>query len=539
MSIIPSAPCPTIGFIMPGLQRSDVWFADGNVVLAVGGVAFKVHRGQLERHSEVFCDLFSFPQPPSSCEASDSMGEEPAFVEGCPLVQLFGDAPGDVRCLLVALYDGMYFANSSPNHFPIVAAVLRLSTKYIIDHLREQCLALLTHDWPSTLATWDRRETDATFDQPANTRQAHSGGHGMGSARGGAPVGGRYAPRDVYAHPVLVLRLAGELGLNDIMTAAFYDLSRYGPSKITSGTLLPVRKVLNPSAQGHGESGGDGQECEINLEDANDRAIARDLLVRTLRGREHAQRFVLTFLERAVRAHPSRNCVYASRAARPSTFIRLERPGTYVPFSTPAPSYFPNNTVANAPAQGPPPPPRMPINNIMAVLGANPLTAATTPTNAPIPLTYPVPAAALAPPPFGTDTAPSRAAAAAAAAAAATAHTHAQAQNAGGQWDSTPRERGQAGGPCFDSFYFVQLNVLRAVGGIACGRDADPLYALKQAGDMLERTDFSDGVRQCALRMCAVCKSEFREAVKGAREEVWTRIPEWFGIDGWEARAGK
>jgi hypothetical protein len=61
---------------------------------------------------------------------------------------------------------------------------------------------------------------------------------------------------------------------------------------------------------------------------------------------------------------------------------------------------------------------------------------------------------------------------------------------------------------CRESFYFIVLNVLRSVGGIACGRDADPLFTLLQAVEMCERTDFSDGTRMCGLRMCVV--SHFR-----------------------------
>ncbi|KAJ7763941.1 hypothetical protein B0H14DRAFT_3594045 [Mycena olivaceomarginata] len=57
---------------------------------------------------------------------------------------------------------------------------------------------------------------------------------------------------------------------------------------------------------------------------------------------------------------------------------------------------------------------------------------------------------------------------------------------------------------CRKSFYFIMRNVLRSVGGIACGRDADPLFTLLQAVEMRERTDFSDGTRMCGLRMCAV-----------------------------------
>ena len=75
--------------------QSDIWFEDGNVILVAGGVAFKVHRGQLERHSEIFRDLFSLPQPV----------DQPRF-QGLPIVQLY-DSPSDINFLLRALYDGL------------------------------------------------------------------------------------------------------------------------------------------------------------------------------------------------------------------------------------------------------------------------------------------------------------------------------------------------------------------------------------------------------------------------------------------------
>lgn len=77
--------------------RSDIWFADGNIVLVARGIAFKVHRGQLQRHSEVFRDLFSMPQPPD---------QDQALIDDCEWVELY-DAPTDVLHLLSALYDGL------------------------------------------------------------------------------------------------------------------------------------------------------------------------------------------------------------------------------------------------------------------------------------------------------------------------------------------------------------------------------------------------------------------------------------------------
>jgi len=102
---------------------------------------------------------------------------------------------------------------------------------------------------------------------------------------------------------------------------------------------------------------------------------------------------------------------------------------------------------------------------------------------------------------------------------------------------------------CTESFYYIMLNVLRSVGGIACGRDADPLFTLTQALEMLSRTDFTTadttgggsneendegggggGQKKCGLRMCTMCKVDFAKAVANAREEVWGRLPTWFEL---------
>lgn len=80
---------------LSNLVRSDFWFHDGNIVILAGTAAFKVHRGQLERHSEVFSDLFSIPQP-----------KDQELIDGCFSVEL-QDCPSDVFYFLRALYDGM------------------------------------------------------------------------------------------------------------------------------------------------------------------------------------------------------------------------------------------------------------------------------------------------------------------------------------------------------------------------------------------------------------------------------------------------
>jgi hypothetical protein len=257
-----------------------------------------------------------------------------------------------------------YFKKPYANDFPAIAAVLRLSTKYFIEHLRQRCLTRLEIDWPSTLTGWDVREREATDNF------------------------GRYTPRDSCAHPIFAINLALELGLDSILPAAFYDLSRYGPSKIMSGTsaLVPV------------------SYCSYALKGTNPSVIrlSHDQLCKTFAGREYAQHFVATFIEKELKDRP----------VAPDCFNRDK-----------------------------------------------------------ITIRY-----------------------------------------------------------CAESFYFILLNILRSVGGIACGRDGDPLFTLVQAVEMLSRTDFSDGVRQCGLKMCDRCKGDFADAVDKARKEVWMRIPGWFGL---------
>ena len=267
-----------------------------------------------------------------------------------------------------------YFPKPRARDFSALSSVLRLSTKYFIEHLRAQCLARLIHDWPITLADWDRREAAAT------------------------DASGRYTPRDAYAHPILAINLALELGIPEVLPSAFYDLARYAPSRILSGTraLPPVFPAPDPCAAR-------GAKPMIHL--------SHDSFVRTLRGRELGQLYISSFLARALEHLPSVSCPYSARAA--------------------------------ASGSG--------------------------------------------------------------AAVAKLAH-------------------------CTESFYFIHLNVLRSVGGIASGRDADPLFALVQAVEMLERKDFSDGVRTCGLKMCGVCKREWKCEVGRAREEVWGLIPVWFGL---------
>lgn len=90
------------GGAIPEEQRGEPWFNDGNIVVFTDGadpdttVAFKVHRGVLARHSEIFQSMFELPPP---------MAEEVEMIDGCQVVRMH-DRPAELSALIRALYDG-------------------------------------------------------------------------------------------------------------------------------------------------------------------------------------------------------------------------------------------------------------------------------------------------------------------------------------------------------------------------------------------------------------------------------------------------
>jgi hypothetical protein len=76
------------------ISRSSFWFDDGSIVIQAELTQFRVHRTMLSRHSQVFRDMFSVPQP---VDPKDN-------IEGCPIVHL-SESAQDVTHLLSALYD--------------------------------------------------------------------------------------------------------------------------------------------------------------------------------------------------------------------------------------------------------------------------------------------------------------------------------------------------------------------------------------------------------------------------------------------------
>lgn len=64
--------------------------------------------------------------------------------------------------------------------FDIISSILRLSTKYGVQHIRRDILQGMSAVWPRTLGSWELREAEATDSS------------------------GLYKPRSVYPHPMSV-----------------------------------------------------------------------------------------------------------------------------------------------------------------------------------------------------------------------------------------------------------------------------------------------------------------------------------------------
>ncbi|KAJ7154931.1 hypothetical protein C8R43DRAFT_884956, partial [Mycena crocata] len=114
--------------------------------------SFRVSGGILAARSSVFKDTLSIPQP-----------ETQPLIDGCPIVVLH-DSAIDAEYFLRALFDSSFFERPpAPTTFPIVAGVLRLSTKYDVEYLRRRALLHLATSLPSSLPDYDDISKIRTF----------------------------------------------------------------------------------------------------------------------------------------------------------------------------------------------------------------------------------------------------------------------------------------------------------------------------------------------------------------------------------------
>ncbi|RPD60485.1 hypothetical protein L226DRAFT_386856 [Lentinus tigrinus ALCF2SS1-7] len=133
-----------------GSRDHQFWYSDGNIVIRLEGVLFKLHRSRLERYCTTFCELF----------ATKPDGDE--TIDGCPAYE----APPELslqgfKDVLAVLEEPLIYANRRPSQLEAIS-VLRASETL-------QC-------WqPSRLAkTWLSELWDANAIPSADRSDAHS-----------------------------------------------------------------------------------------------------------------------------------------------------------------------------------------------------------------------------------------------------------------------------------------------------------------------------------------------------------------------------
>ncbi|TDL16697.1 hypothetical protein BD410DRAFT_795097 [Rickenella mellea] len=120
-------------------RHPRLWFDDGNIILATNLSLFRVHRGLLSMNSPVFADMLSMPQP----------GRLEDTVEDLPVVEI-NDDDTDFTHLLCFFYDHRYYQGGTMTTFEKISGLLRTSTKYQMDDLRNEVISHLALAYPST-----------------------------------------------------------------------------------------------------------------------------------------------------------------------------------------------------------------------------------------------------------------------------------------------------------------------------------------------------------------------------------------------------
>ena len=86
---------------------------------------------------------------------------------------------------------------------------------------------------------------------------------------------------------------------------------------------------------------------------------------------------------------------------------------------------------------------------------------------------------------------------------------------------------------CQAALEVITFEILREVNGSIRSnvRTSDPLFMILETEMMLTRDQAAGGKLSPGLRPCEFCRTELAVVVDAAREELWQRLPLWFGID--------
>ncbi|KAF9008530.1 hypothetical protein BDZ89DRAFT_1078983, partial [Hymenopellis radicata] len=120
------------------IQDDKFWFSDGSIILiSEDKKAFRVHLVVLAMHSQYFKDMVEQAQPSAADAADHSLQQLP-----------LADSSEDISCFLHFIYTPWYFTVGEPTPFKQLSGMLRLSTKYLCDQLRQGIIKHLMMIYP-------------------------------------------------------------------------------------------------------------------------------------------------------------------------------------------------------------------------------------------------------------------------------------------------------------------------------------------------------------------------------------------------------
>ncbi|EIW56929.1 uncharacterized protein TRAVEDRAFT_49740 [Trametes versicolor FP-101664 SS1] len=133
-------------------RDEEFWYPDGSIILVAGDIEFRVYKGILAKHSPVFEDMFSLPQP------SDPTSSASSAQEVCPVVHL-SDSPEDLRHVLRAYMPtggpSVFFSKEPPGYsYDAISAAVRLGHKYQMSDLLDNALDYLKAYYPIDFDKW-------------------------------------------------------------------------------------------------------------------------------------------------------------------------------------------------------------------------------------------------------------------------------------------------------------------------------------------------------------------------------------------------
>ncbi|KAJ7649295.1 hypothetical protein B0H17DRAFT_1147751 [Mycena rosella] len=136
------------------IRTIDVWFDNGTVLLQTGTIMFRAYRGVLAAPSLIFRHIFAIPQRLSRRRTKGVR----LYLTKSPVSEIHTSSWFPRRLRELTARRTGYFVKSPVSGLSTVSALLRLATKYDVDHLRTRITSLLTIVYPKSLSEWRARK---------------------------------------------------------------------------------------------------------------------------------------------------------------------------------------------------------------------------------------------------------------------------------------------------------------------------------------------------------------------------------------------